>query len=140
MFNQFTLARTLYHERRLTNDINNHGKKLQEISNAEESLNQQQQEADNAKIENLKLNDKIKFSTINLEIYQRETIKREVIANQQNLRAYEPGFWFKVWAALKSGWEILEAILVFLANIWFLYVFAIAGYFIYRLFRKREVK
>jgi len=140
MFNQLTIYRAQNHERRLTTDINKQGKKLQETSNAEDVLNQQQGEADNAKIENLKLNDKIKFSTINLEIYQRETIKREVIANEQNLRAYEPGFWYKVWDALKSGWEILEAILIFLANIWFLYLFALAGYFIYRAFRKKQVK
>jgi len=138
MFNQFTMYRTQSHERRLTTDINKQGKKLQETSNAENVLNQLQEEADNAKIENLKLNDKIKFSTIDLEIYQRETIKRELIANEQNLRAYEPGFWFKVGAALKSGWEILEAILIFLANIWFLYLFALAGYFIYRILRKNK--
>ncbi len=140
LFNQFTMLRAMNHERRLTSDINKQGKKLQETSNAEEVLSRQQEEADNAKIENLKLNDKIKFSTINLEIYQRETIKRDVIANEQNLRAYEPGFWFKVWEALKSGGKTLQAILIFLANIWFLYVFALAGYFIYKLFRKKQVK
>lgn len=136
LLNQYTQLRAQRHARRVTNDINAEGRKLKETTDAEESVTNHEEEADNAHLENLKLADQIKFSTVNIEIYQRETIKRVLIANEKNIRAYEPGFGFKLLDALKGGWSILETIMVALANIWFIYLFAIVVYVLYRLFRK----
>lgn len=130
--NNLTQKRSAKNEERLTNAIDNRGKKLNETTVAEEILLSKQEQADNAKISNLSLTDQIKFSTINLSIYQRQTIKRELISNDKNIDAYEPGFGTKLFDALKYGWDILETFIVFLTKLWALLLFTILAYFIYK--------
>ncbi len=125
---------------RVTNAIDNRGKKLAETTAAEETLNNRQAEADNATVSTLSLKDQIAFSTINLTIYQRETIRREMIANEQNIAAYEPSFMHKIWEALKGGWHILEGIFLFLTQIWGLILVGFAGYFLYRKYGNKAKK
>jgi hypothetical protein len=135
--NNLTQKRSAKNEERLTNAIDNRGKKLNETTIAEEVLLSKQEQADNAKISNLSLTDQIKFSTINLTIYQRQTIKRELISNDKNTDAYEPGFGTKLLDALKYGWDILETFIVFLTKLWGLFLFAIVVYFIYKKYRHK---
>ena len=130
--NNLTQKRSAKNEERLTNAIDNRGKKLNETTIAEEVLLSKQEQADNAKISNLSLTDQIKFSTINLSIYQRQTIKRELISNDKNIDAYEPSLGTKLFDALKFGWDILETFIVFLTKLWGLFLFAIVVYFIYK--------
>jgi len=130
--NNLTQKRSAKNEERLTNAIDNRGKKLNETTVAEEILLSKQEQADNAKISNLSLTDQIKFSTINLSIYQRQTIKRELISNDKNIDAYEPSFGNKILEALKFGWDILETFIVFLTKLWGLFLFTIVVYFVYK--------
>jgi hypothetical protein len=116
--NQMTQNRVEKHEERLKSAIDNRGKKLNETTNAEENLLNKQEQSDNAKIANLTLNDQVNYSTITLSIYQRQTIKRELIANNSNVSEYEPGFGSKLWESLKFGWEILEGFFIFIAKLW----------------------
>jgi len=138
--NNLTQKRSARNEQRLTNAIDNRGKKLYETANAEEVLLRKQQLADDAKIANLALTDQINFSTINLNIYQRPTIKRELISNDKNIDAYEPGFGSKLLEALKFGWNILETLLVFLVQFWGLFVFGIIAWIVYRKFVRKQIK
>ncbi|MDZ4667427.1 MAG: DUF4349 domain-containing protein [bacterium] len=130
--NTLTQKRSAKNEERLTKAIDNRGKKLNETTVAEEVLLSKQEQANNAKISNLSLADQINFSTINLSIYQRQTIKRELIPNDKNIDAYEPSFGSKLIEALKFGWDILETFLVFLAKLWGLFLFGLIAYFIYK--------
>jgi Domain of unknown function (DUF4349) len=130
--NNLAQKRAAKNEERLTNAIDNKGKKLNETTVAEEVLLSKQEQADNAKISNLSLKDQINFSTIKLSIYQRETIKREVISNDKNITAYEPGFGSKFLESLKFGWEILESFIIFLTKFWGLFLFVVVVYFLYK--------
>ena len=128
--NNLAQKRAAKNEERLTNAIDKKGKKLNETTVAEESLLDKQEQADNAKISNISLKDQINFSTIKLSIYQRETIKREVISNDKNITAYEPGFMQNLLDSLKFGWEILESIIIFITKFWGLFLFVVVVYFI----------
>jgi hypothetical protein len=130
--NNLTQKRVAKNEERLINAIDNRGKKLQETTVAEESLFGKQEQADNAKISNLSLKDQINFSTINLNLYQRQTVKRELIFNEKNTEQYEPGFGKKILDAFKSGWSILATFIVFITQLWGLILFGLIIYFIYR--------
>lgn len=138
--NNLTQKRHEKNEQRLTNAIDNRGKKLNETTVAEKVLLSKQEQADNAKIANLSLQDQINFSTINVSIYQRETIQRELIPNDKNIDEYEPGFGSKILDALMFGWNILEAIFVFLIQLWGLFLFGIVAYILYRKFGKKLKK
>lgn len=135
--NNLTQRRSAKNEERLKHAIDNRGKKLNETTTAEEILLSKQEQADNASISNLSLTDQIKFSTINLSIYQRQTIKRELISNDKNIDVYEPSFGTKVFESLKYGWNILETFLVFIVKLWGLFLFALVAYFIYKRFKHK---
>lgn len=112
-------------EKRISKAIDNQGKKLGETIDAENTLTNKKELADNAWLDNLALNDQINFSTINIVIYQRQTVKRELIVNEKNIDEYEPGFGQKVVDSLKFGWDILEAFLLFLLKLWGLLLFGL---------------
>ncbi|MGZ4047902.1 MAG: DUF4349 domain-containing protein [Bacteroidia bacterium] len=129
--NQMTQKRVEKHEERLTNAIDTKGKKLNETTNAEESLLNKQEQADNSKIANLTLNDQVNFSTITLSIYQRQTIKTELIPNNySNVEMYEPGFGSKFWESIKFGWEILEGLFIFITKLWGIILIGIVTFLI----------
>lgn len=133
--NKLTQKRSAKHEERLKNAIDSKGKKLNETTNAEEVLLSKQEQADYAKISNLSLTDQINFSIIHLSIYQRQTIKREFISNDKNIDAYKPSLATKLIDSLKYGWVILESLIVFLAKLWGLLLFAVLVYLIYKKFK-----
>ena len=132
--NQLTQQRVGKHEERLKNAIDTKGKKLNETTKAEENLLSRQEQADNSKISNLSLQDQINFSTVSLSIYQRQETKRWVISNDKNIDGYEPGFGKQLLKSLKFGWEIIEALLVFITKLWGFILFAIIFYILYKKF------
>lgn len=138
--NRLTKKRTAKTEERLKSAIDNRGKKLKETTNAEELLINKQEQADNAEVSNLSLQDQINFSAINLSIYQRQSIKRELLSNNKNIAAYEPGFGNKLLESLKVGGKILESFIVFLTKLWGLLLFALLVYILYKVYRNRRRK
>jgi hypothetical protein len=83
------------------------------------------------------LTDQINFSTINLNIYEKQAVKRELVANEINIDEYEPDFGQKIVESLVYGWDILGAFLVFLARLWGIILFSIVAYFVYKTYRHK---
>jgi hypothetical protein len=129
--NDLTQKRAAKTERRLTNAIDNRGKRLNETVESEEILANKQEQSDNAKIANMSLNDQVDFSTITISMYQRQDIKCDVISNYKNV-AYEPGFGKKLMESLVSGWHILEVAILFLLKLWGLIFAVVTVFFLYR--------
>jgi len=125
-------------EERLTKAIDEKGRKLNETTQAEDLLLSRQDRADQAKISNLSLADQVNFSTINLSIYQRQSVKRELLASNKDITAYEPGFGRKLVESLKTGWKVLEAIVLFVANLWAVFLLGLAIYLFYRWLKTRN--
>lgn len=133
--NRLTEERLSKNEKRLTDAIDNRGRRLNETTSAEELLLNKQEQADRAKLSNLMLADQISYSTIQLHIYQNQSVKQELIANEKNIDVYKPGFQTRIWEAVLSGWNILAETIIFLTNLWGLFVFAIIIYLIFRMIR-----
>lgn len=138
--NRMSVQRLTKHEERVTNAIDSKGKKLNETTGAEENLLEKQQEEDNARLRTLSLNDQINFSTVHLVVYQRPTTQREMIANEQNVEAYQPGMFTRIKEAIKSGWTIFEAIVVFIFNLWPLILIGLAAVVIFRKYYRKTNK
>jgi Domain of unknown function (DUF4349) len=122
----------------ISNDIEKNRKKLDETLDAEETVLSKQEIADNAKLKNLSLKDQINFSTINLLIYQRQGIKRNIIANEQSIDKYEIGFGYKIWEGLAYGWKILVYIIVSLSKLWGVLLIASLVFVGYKLYNKKK--
>ena len=127
--NQLTQNRTENQEKRLEKAIDAKGKKLNEVIAAEDNLNTKKEQKDNSKIENLSLQDQVNFSTLTLQIYQRETIKEEMIANA---KTYRQDFGSKILDGLISGWYVIEGIIAVVAQLWSVILIGIGGYFIFK--------
>ncbi len=127
--NDYTQKRATNNYSRISNDIEKNRKKLSETTNAEEMVLSKQEQADNAKIANLSLNDQIKYSTVNLFIYQRQGIKRNITFNENNIDKYEISFGRKLIESFKYGWNLLEILFVFVSKLWGLALFAVLAYF-----------
>lgn len=132
MANKWTQHRAVKHYARLKKAIDEKGKKLSEINEAEENLASKEELADFHELDNISLTDRINYSTINILIYQREETKKEVVANETNIREYEPGFLYKAKEALKGGWLFLQGLALFLLAIWPIYPIGIILWIVIR--------
>ena len=138
--NELTQKRATKNEARVANAIDTKGKKLGEIKDAETTLVNKQEASDNAKIANLSLLDQVSFSTITINIYQRQTLKRELICNNKSTKEYEPNFGIKVMESLQYGWDMLETIIVSMTKIWSLILLGLITYLIYRKYGRKIKK
>lgn len=134
--NSMTQKRMTKNEDRLTKAIDSRGKKLKETAISEELLLNKQEQSDNAYLANLSLDDQVNYSTVNLSLYQKQSFTRELVANDKNIKEYEPHLGLKIKEALVTGWDVLETIIVFLFQIWWLFLIATLGYLVYRRVRQ----
>lgn len=138
--NNLAQKRSEKNEERLVKAIDNRGKKLNETTSAEELLLGKQEQADNAKISNLSLKDQVEFSTVEIYLYQRQTTRTEVGSNNRIIGEYKPGFGQRIMKSIKSGWEILAEIVVFILNLWALFLLGVVVLFIYKRYIHRPGK
>jgi len=138
--NELAIKRSTKNEVRMTHAIDYRGKKLNETTNAEEVVLNKQEQADNARIANLTLKEQINYSTVSIEIYQRQSVKREVIVNNENIEEFQPTLSSQLGDSFKFGWEILEGLLVFIVKLWGIYLIALIGYVVYIIYKLKTKK
>lgn len=127
--NQMQKNRSSNQEKRLEKAIDTKGKKLNEVIAAEDNLNTKSEQNDNSKLENLSLQDQVNFSTLTLQIYQRETIKEEMVANA---KTYRQDFGSKILDGIISGWYVIEGIIAVIVQLWSVILIGIGGYIIFK--------
>lgn len=135
--NSMTQKRSISSEDRLAKAIDNKGKKLNQIIDAEDKLDDKKERNDATKLQNLSLQDQVNFSTLTLKIYQDETVKQEMIANEKSLNSYRPNIGLQIWENLKSGWFIFENILAFIVSLWPFILIGFIGFIGYKKYSKK---
>lgn len=134
--NEMASRRSNQHQKRLEKAIDTKGQKLNQITEAENAVNQTGTAQDEKKIENLALQDQVNFSTITLHLYQKKTIKQEVVAREKDASDYQPQLGIQLVDALKSGWYVLESVFVFLVRIWSLILIVLVLFLAIRKYKK----
>ena len=132
--NQLAQNRSTSQEKRVQKAVDTKGKKLTTIIDAEENLNAKKEANDSKKLENLSLQDQVNFSTVTLQIYQRETIKQEVVANE---KMYRQNIGSKIIDGLRTGWYMLEEIIAFLIQLWSLFLIGMICFLVYKKYLKK---
>ena len=125
------------YDSRMKNAVDSKGKRLNDVSDAENNLLYKQAQADEAKLANLQILDQIKYSTITLSLYQNQSIRYEVIAKEKTIKPYSTPFSTRFTDALKFGWTIIVEFFLFLVNIWSLILIAGLVFLGVKYFRKR---
>lgn len=135
--NKMAKKRLNSHQKRLEKGIDTKGKKLNDITNAEDKVLDRETESDETVLKNLSLEDQVNFSTVTLYLYQRESVLQEIVANEKSINAYRPHIGLQVWDSLKTGWFMFEAIIAFVVQFWSILLIAALGMFGYRKFVKK---
>lgn len=136
--NQLSQTRSASNEKRIEKAIDTKGKKINDIMEAENTLANKKEQNDNAKLENLSIEDQVNFSTLTIKIYQNESVKQEITASTKDSNYYKPNIGIRILDSLKSGWYVLLNLIVLLFEIWWLLLLAIGGYFLYKKYLKKE--
>ena len=134
--NELAQKRSNSSEKRLENAIDSKGKKLNQVVKAEETLDAKKEQNDVSKLQNLSLQDQVDFSTLTLNIYQDESIKQEMVANEKSINAYRPNIGLQIWDSVKTGWFILEHIISFIVVLWPFALIGFLGFLGYKKFLK----
>lgn len=116
--NKLAQKRSASTEARIAKSIDTKGKKLNQVMDAEEILDSKKEANDNKTLENLSLNDQVNFSTLTIQMYQREAIKNELYASEKSSNNYRPHLGFQIWDGLKTGWFMLESVIAFIVQLW----------------------
>lgn len=135
--NELAQKRSNSSEKRLENAIDSKGKKLNQVVKAEETLDAKKEQNDASKLQNLSLQDQVNFSTLTLNIYQDESIKQEMVANEKSINAYRPNIGLQIWDSVKTGWFMLEHIVSFVVVLWPFALIGFLGLLGYKKFLKK---
>ena len=135
--NELAQKRSNSSEKRLANAIDSKGKKLNQVVDAEATLDAKKEQNDASKLQNLSLQDQVNFSTLTLNIYQDESIKQEMVANEKSINAYRPNIGLQIWDSIKTGWFMLEHIISFVVVLWPFVLIGFLGFFGYKKFLKK---
>lgn len=127
------------YEKRIQKAVDKAPRKLDDIVMAEKQASDLADMAIDKKIENYQLQDRIDFSTIQLDFYQPNMLYKEYVQNIK-LTEYQPNFWQKAWKALKGGWYAILEILIGLLYIWPLYLVGIGLYYLVKFIRAKFKK
>lgn len=135
--NEIAQKRSNSSEKRLANAIDSKGKKLNQVVDAEATLDAKNEQNDASKLQNLSLQDQVNFSTLTLNIYQDESIKQEMVANEKSINAYRPNIGLQIWDSIKTGWFMLEHIVSFIVVLWPFALIGFLGLIGYKKFLKK---
>lgn len=136
--NQLSQKRSATNEKRVEKAIDTKGKKINDIMEAENNLASKKEQNDNAKLDNLSMQDQVNFSTLTIQIYQRESVKQEMNASIKDYNFYKPNIGIRILDSLKTGWYALQEVIVFIIQIWWFLLLAIGGFFVYKKYLKKE--
>ncbi|GGD62153.1 hypothetical protein GCM10011514_27820 [Emticicia aquatilis] len=106
-------------------------------SEAEKEVLNYENQADNYKVDQQSIEDRVNFSVVNLQIYQAESIQKTAIPDIKNIEPYHPNIFLQVGDSLKDGWLVLEDLLVFLMKFWPLWT---VGGVVYYFVRRKTLK
>lgn len=89
------------------------------------------------RIDNMQIDNRVKFSTITLNFYQDNTVKTMIVAND-NLYDYRPAFINRLWLGIVNGWTIFKEIIIAISNLWMLILVGFAIFFIIKHFIRKN--
>ena len=124
---------------RIEDAIDGKGRRLYDITDAEDLVRTSATTANAADIENLRLLNDVKYSKVTLSIYEKPNVMTSIIVSDAIYQKYKPSFGARVRFSLEDSWNFILNLFLFFIKIWFLPVLGLGIYLIYRQ-NNRKVK
>lgn len=83
------------------------------------------------KIENMNIDERVKYSTITLNFYQDRTVKTLIVGND-NLSDYKPGFFRRLGLNMMDGWKYFKELILALSHLWMFFVMGLVVFVVIR--------
>jgi hypothetical protein len=122
----------------LQNKIVDQNAKPDKIMNAADAMLAKQEQADNAYLESLRLNDKVEFATLNLQLYQPEVIKTSIVFLEEPQASYTASIGARLLHSLEAGWTGFSYLLAGIVLLWPLWLIGGITWFIVRRWQRRR--
>jgi len=90
------------------------------------------------KIANMLIDEQVQYSTITLSFYQDNTVKQMIVSNDR-LYDYQPDFFKRLVLRFVGGWVVFKELLIFIASIWVWIAISLAGYAVFKYYRKKQI-
>lgn len=117
----------------LTSENGKIGEKQQVISEG----NNKQSELNREKINRMKTEDEIAYSTVSLTIKEKEKAAEIPVINLKDFDdKYKTGFWLSAWNSVKGGFDLFQSILIGILYLWPVFVLGSLIWFAIRKYRK----
>lgn len=107
------------------------GKRLSDITAAEETRVTLKDAAIEQQIRNLETDYDIAFSVVNIDIYQNAVVSKTMKPNVSSLKTVS-NLGFRLTQALANGWSILLEIVLFFVNLWAFILLGVGAFWVYR--------
>lgn len=117
---------------RIEDAIDGKGRRLYDITDAEDLVRTSATSADAADIENLRLLNDVKYSKVTLSIYEKPNVMTSISVSDAVYQKYKPSFGARLVAALAHSWNFILEIFLFFMQIWFIPVIGLVVYLVYR--------
>lgn len=135
--NQRASKRLTDYDLRQKKHIDTKQSKLKETTTAEENILQRQIQADNLQVENMALEDQVRYCTLTILIYQKPVLYHDVQV-QLNTNSFRENLFTRILDALVEGWIMFEYLIIFMFRVWWLFTIAIVVVVIYKYPFKRK--
>lgn len=89
------------------------------------------------KIENMNIDQRVKYSTITLNFYQDKTVKTLIVGND-NLSDYKPGFFKRLGLNMMDGWKYFKELILAVSHLWMFFVMGFVVFFGIRYYLKSK--
>lgn len=99
---------------------------------------QRQMESDDALVENMRQMDRIRFSTVDIYMYQNSEIRKEKVVIYNEVESYQTPFGTEFLESLSDGWRVIQVLVLLLVKAWSILLILFAGWFIYKSRRTKE--
>ncbi|TWP26540.1 DUF4349 domain-containing protein [Apibacter muscae] len=96
---------------------------------------------DHTKLAQAILSDKIKFSTVSINLIGKDTFQENIVPNTDHYQLYNNNhLFYRLKTAFVSGWIILQTIIVTLCYLWPIVILALIGFIIYKKYKNKLEK
>lgn len=123
----------------LQNKIVDQNAKPDKIMNAADAMLVKQEQSDKAYLESLRLNDKVEFATLNLQLYQPEVITTSTIFLEEPQAPYTASIGARLLNSLEAGWTGFSYLLSGIVLLWPLWLIGGITWIAIRRWQRRRV-
>ncbi|MCC6462096.1 MAG: DUF4349 domain-containing protein [Saprospiraceae bacterium] len=124
--------RTRLHQQQVEDAIGQTKAKLGDITAAQDKALVSRAAADAAKLEQLKLEDAVALSTVQVDLRQQPLVRKEMLPNRKPEVAWRPGMGARLGEALLGGWDMALGLLLLVLRFWPLWILLAGGVWTYK--------